>query len=105
MAAADAEICRPRRYHRFGIYGEKEFAWMNPGLKCRPVFYHIDKHPTLSFWIASGAQRGVDGIGIWDAVAAVVNKGCVATALGSEQFTHALFKPSCPIHTTDPRPA
>jgi hypothetical protein len=48
MAAADAEICRRWRYYRFGVYREKEFARVNARLECRPVFNHIQKHPTLA---------------------------------------------------------
>src|SRR6266851_1942424 len=105
MATADAEICRPWRYHRFGVYGEKEFARVNPRLECRPVFNHIYKHPTLAFWSVDRTQRGVDGIRRRDAVAALVKKGCVATAQRSEKFTHPRFKRFCAIHINEMRHA
>src|SRR5260370_6986860 len=101
MAAADAEICRLRRYNRFGVHGEKEFARLNPRLECRPIFNHIRKHPTLALWRVDRAHRRVDGIRCGDAVAAGATNSFTATASSPPHPTPPPFQHSSGFHINE----
>ena len=80
MIAADPEICWLRWDGGLGIDGKQEFAGANPCLRCDAIFYYVYEHPAHSVDAIDGAQRGVDRVRCWNAVAPLVIKSCVTAS-------------------------